>query len=251
MAATLAAAAVALAPVVPWYFGRDAAPDAAARPPVRLLFSNVYVNNHRKRRLLDLVAAESPDVVGLAEVNLAWLRKLKALRERYPYHYETPDERIVGLAVYSRFPLENARVLALPGEASTHAIAATLRAPGGDVELIVAHPLSPEDAEVIERRNAQVRALAKYVQGRRGPVVVAGDFNLTMWNTAYRPLVEVAGLHNARRGYGVEPTWPAPFQIGVPIDHVLGTAGVRFRNFRVLDPVGSDHLPIYAEFSAT
>ncbi len=249
-AAAAAAAAIALAPVVPWYFGGDEASEDPSRPTVKLLFSNVYYMNHRKRRVLELIAAESPDVVGLAEVNTPWLRRLKALRASYPYHFEVPDEHFVGLALYSRFPLGNARVLSLPNEASTPAIAATLEAPGGDVEIVIAHPSSPENAEAIARRNAQVLALSQYLAGVRGPVVVAGDFNLTMWNSGYRPLVDVAQLHNARKGHGVGPTWPSLGRIGVPIDQVLGTDGVRLRNFRVLGDVGSDHFPVYAEFSA-
>jgi endonuclease/exonuclease/phosphatase (EEP) superfamily protein YafD len=250
MTVAAAAAAVAFAPVVPWYFGRDDAPEVAARPYLKLLVSNVYYLNHRKRRLLDLVAAESPDVVGLVEVNSGWLERLKTLRARYPYHYEVPDEHFVGLALYSRVPLENARVLALPHELSSPAIAATLKAPGGDVEIVLAHPMSPVGAEYIQRRNQVIRKLSKYAQGADGPLVIAGDFNLTMWNAGYRPLVEIGGLHNARQGYGVGPTWPAPWQIGVPIDHVLGTPRVHFRNFRVLAAVGSDHLPVFTEFRA-
>ncbi len=247
--AATAAAAVALAPVVPWYFGRDPAADVPGRPYLTLLVSNVYFNNHRKRRLLELVASESPDVVGLVEVDSRWLRRLKALREHYPYHYEVPDEHFVGLALYSRLPLENARVLALPGEPTTPAIAASLKAPGGEVEIVLAHPMSPESAEIIERRNAQIRALAQYARSVRTPLVMAGDFNLTMWNTAYRPLADVAGLHNARQGYGVGPTWPAIWKLGVPIDQILGSTGVHFRNFRVLGPIGSDHLPVFTEFN--
>ena len=165
MAAAAAAVAVALAPVVPWYFGRDAGPDVAARPYLKLLVSNVYYLNHKKRRLLDLVAAESPDVVGLVEVNSGWLKRLKTLRARYPYHYEVPDEHYVGLALYSRVPLENARVLALPGELSSPAIAATLKAPGSDVEIVLVHPMSPVGAEYIQRRNEVIFKLSKYVQG--------------------------------------------------------------------------------------
>jgi endonuclease/exonuclease/phosphatase (EEP) superfamily protein YafD len=248
MAAAATAAAIALAPVAPWYVGRDAAPEVAGRPYVKLLVSNVYYRNYHKRRLLDLVEAESPDVVGLVEVNSGWLRRLKRLRVRYAYHYEVPDESYIGLALYSRFPLENARVLALPGEPSSPAIAATLKAPGGDVEIVIAHPSSPVGAEFIQRRNEVIRELAKYVRDAGGPLVIAGDFNLTMWNAGYRPLVEVAGLHNARQGYGVGPTWPAIWKAGVPIDQILATPDVHFRNFRVLGAVGSDHLPVFTEF---
>lgn len=249
-AAAAAAAAIALAPVVPWYFGGDEAPEDPARPYVKLLSSNVYYMNHRTRRVQDLVQAEAPDVVGLIEVTSTWMRRLRTLHAEYPYRFEAPDEEYVGLALYSRYPLENARVLALPGELSTPAIAATLKAPGGDVEILLVHPTSPESAEYIQRRNGQILAISNYVASLRGPAVVAGDFNITMWNTGYRPLVDVAKLHNARRGYGVGPTWPSLGRVGVPIDHILGTGGVRLRNFRVLGDVGSDHYPVYAEFSA-
>ncbi len=70
-----------------------------------------------------------------------------------------------------------------------------------------------------------------------------------MWNDGYRPLVETGGLQNARDGHGVGPTWPSILPIGVPIDHILATRDVALREFRVLRGVGSDHLPISAEFS--
>jgi endonuclease/exonuclease/phosphatase (EEP) superfamily protein YafD len=248
-AGAVAAAAIALAPVVPWYFGADTAPADPARPWVKFLASNVYYANHQRRRIQNLVAEEDPDLVGLVEVSSSWLHRLKSLRERYPYHFEVPDEHYVGLALYSRLPLENARVLQLPGESSTPAIAATLKAPGGDVEVVLVHPMSPLSAELIRRRNEQIRALAAYVRAAGRPLVIAGDFNLTMWNDGYRPLTDVAELHNARQGYGVGPTWPSVWRLGVPIDHILGTQAVQFRNFRVLGGVGSDHLPVFAEFS--
>jgi endonuclease/exonuclease/phosphatase (EEP) superfamily protein YafD len=248
-AAALAAAALALAPVVPWYFGADAPLADPARPWVKILASNVYYANHQRRRIKDLVAEENPDLVGLVEVSSSWLHALKSLRERYPYHFEVPDENYVGLALYSRLPLENARVLQLPGEQPTPAIAATLKLPGGDIEIVLVHPMSPIGADFVRRRNEQIRALAEYVRAAGRPLVIAGDFNLTMWNAGYRPLVDVAKLHNARQGHGVGPTWPSVWRLGVPIDHILGTSAVRFRNFRVLGAVGSDHLPVLAEFS--
>lgn len=244
-----ALAALALAGVVPWYFGAQATPADPARSWVRLFVSNVYAGNRHPRRLLALVRKENPDVVGLIEVDSWWLRRLKPLREGYPYHYEVPDEHYAGLALYSRVPIEDVRPLALPGERA-HAIAATLQCADGDVELVLAHPMSPIGAEYIAKRNAQIAAIARDASAARTPLVLAGDLNLTMWNDAYRPLEDVAKLRNARQGHGIEPTWPALGPLGVPIDHVLGSPGVRLKNFRVLPGIGSDHFPVAAEFSA-
>jgi endonuclease/exonuclease/phosphatase (EEP) superfamily protein YafD len=242
-------AAFALARVVPWYFAPEAAPAEPGRHWARIVVSNVYAGNPHYRRLLALVRDENPDVVGLVEVDSRWLRKLKPLRRAYPHHYELPDEQYAGLALYSRFPIEGARTLRLPGEHAAHAITATLKLAGVDVEIVLAHPTAPIGAEYIAKRNAQVAAIVRHASATRAPLVLAGDLNLTMWNDAYRPLEEVAQLHNARTGHGIGPTWPALGPIGVPIDHILGSPGVRLRKFRVLPAVGSDHFPVAAEFS--
>ncbi len=243
----LALSALALAPVVPWYVGADPAADAPGRPWMRLLVSNVYYANRDHERLLELVARENPDVVGLVEVSERWLRRLEPLRERYPHRYEMPDERHTGLALYSRFPIRDLQELQLRYD-SVHAVAATLETPDGDVVILLAHPASPVSPEYIRRRNAQVAALAEHAADARAPVVLAGDLNLTMWNDGYRPLEDAAGMHNARKGHGVGATWPALGPAGVPIDHILASRDVVLRNFRVLPGIGSDHYPVSAEF---
>lgn len=244
----VATAVLAFAPALPWYFGREAVAPGASSPQLKLLVSNVYHSNRKFDRIQQLVADEDPDVVGLVEVSEHWLRKLKPLRERYPYHFEVPDELHVGLALYSRLPISGARTIRI-GDSSSPTIAATLKTPAGDVEILLVHPASPVDSAAIRRRNAQILALAQHVRDAGRPTVLAGDLNLTMWNAGYRPLDEVAQLHNARAGHGIGPTWPAIGRLGVPIDHILATADVSLRGFRVLRSVGSDHRPIAAEFA--
>ena len=216
---------------------------------MKLLVSNVYFHNDQHRRLIALVREEQPDVIGLVEVTSRWLRRLEPLHADYPYRIEVPDEVFAGLALFSRLPLTDACVLDLDG---THvpAIAANLATPHGPVEIVIVHPISPVSEEYLELRNRQVRAIARYARAANRRLVVAGDFNLTMWNRNYRPLVEEGRLRNAREGHGIGATWPAGWPLGVPIDHILATGAVQLRDFRVLRPIGSDHRPIAAEFAA-
>ncbi len=240
-------AALAFAPVVPWYRPPEAQADEPTAPPVKLFVNNVFYKNFGTKKLIRLVREEQPDVVGLVEVTSHWLEKLQALHADYPYRFELPDEDYAGIALYSRLPLSGTRVLRL-GDTNLPAVEANLACPGGPVRLLIVHPASPVSQYTFEVRNRQLRELAEYVRSAPHPLVVAGDFNLTMWNRHYRPLVDVAALQNAREGHGIGATWPAGWPLGVPIDHVLATSDVQLRNFRVLRGVGSDHLPIAAEF---
>lgn len=242
-----AAAILAFAPVLPWYLGSGADAPGAPSPHARILFANVYYSNREFDRIRQLVLDEDPDVVGLVEVNERWLQKLGPLRERYPFHFEVPGESHLGLALYSRLPIAGARSIRLGH--GTPVIAATLATPSGEVEILLVHPASPVDAAAIRRRNAQIRALAQHVRDSGRPTVLVGDLNITMWNAGYRPLEQDAGLHNARAGHGVGPTWPAIGRLGVPIDHILATPDVSLRGFRLLRSIGSDHRPIAAEFA--
>jgi endonuclease/exonuclease/phosphatase (EEP) superfamily protein YafD len=247
-AAAALGAALAFAPVLPWYLPPGAQADAPAAHPVKLFVSNVLFRNYQHKKLLRLVGEERPDVIGLVEVTSHWLRKLSALHAEYPYRFELPDEDYAGIALYSRLPISGAHVLQLD-DTNLPAVEATLAAPGGPVRILVVHPTSPVNQEFFELRNRQLRALADYVRQAPHPLVVAGDLNITMWNRHYRPLVDVGALHNAREGHGIGATWPAGWPLGVPIDHVLATSDVQLRNFRVLRPIGSDHRPIAAEFA--
>jgi len=243
-----AVAILAFAPVLPWYLGNDVDAPGSSTPHLEVLVANVYHSNREFDRIKQLVTEEDPDVVGLVEVSERWLRKLKPLRERYPFHFEVPDEHHVGLALYSRLPIAGARTIRI-GDSSSPAIAATLATPAGEIEILLVHPTSPVDSAAIRRRNAQIRALAQHVRDAGRPTVLAGDLNVSMWNAGYRPLEEIARLHNARAGQGIGPTWPAIGRVGVPIDHILATPDVSLRGFRLLRSIGSDHRPIAAEFA--
>jgi endonuclease/exonuclease/phosphatase family metal-dependent hydrolase len=72
---------------------------------------------------------------------------------------------------------------------------------------------------------------------------MAGDFNATLDHSLFRALTDGCDDAGARRGAGLTPTWPtwAPFWLGVQIDHVLSTRGIRAQTYSVHQLPGSDH----------
>lgn len=251
------AAALALAlvpnvwPLVPYLSG--AAPAiAAGGKPIVLLSANVEWRNTSSERLLEMIRAESPDAVLVVEYTESWRERLEPLFASYPHRVLRPsaprsDDEGFGIALLSRLPLRDARVIRLE---STAAIDATLVAAGGELRLIGVHLRPPTSARWAAERNRQLDALARLVDETDGPLAVAGDFNLSPYSPYFSELLRAARLRDSRAGSGPDFTWPSFLPVlGIPIDHVLVTPEVRGAAYRRLGPFGSDHYPIVVELT--
>lgn len=85
--------------------------------------------------------------------------------------------------------------------------------------------------------------------GAQQPTVIAGDLNATLDHSLLRS--SIAGCADAAEqlGKGLVGTFPVsrPRWIGVQIDHVLVTGGVRPLRVEILDVPGSNHRAVLAE----
>ena len=77
-------------------------------------------------------------------------------------------------------------------------------------------------------------------------MVVLGDLNVTPWSPWFRRLLEAGGLADLAGGPH-RPTWapaPVPAALGLALDHVLATPGIRLLSRRLGPRLGSDHRPV-------
>jgi endonuclease/exonuclease/phosphatase (EEP) superfamily protein YafD len=232
-----------LAGILPWYVP-SAASALSDRSTVKVLTSNVEVSNTDYGRLLDVIAREAPDVVFVQEVTPAWF---DALVDTYPYRVQVPHSGYFGLGLYSRFPVENVQSDDPVGR-DVPILRADIEIDGQRVRVVNVHIPSPEGRRLIEIRVAQYHWLSDYVANLDGPVLIAGDFNCTMWSPLYKDVVKAGQLANARRGQGILPSW---FPLGrslslLPLDQILGR-GFLFTDAWLGDSIGSDHRPFIAE----
>jgi endonuclease/exonuclease/phosphatase (EEP) superfamily protein YafD len=103
------------------------------------------------------------------------------------------------------------------------------------------------------RSKTQTRHIERLIALRAsltGPIIVAGDFNMTPWSYRLQRLLAAAGL---RRHATVLRSWPTDrhpqFRLPAPtflIDHVLTTPDIKSIAIRTGPVVGSDHLPVIA-----
>jgi len=239
------------ATLLPFYTGSS---DRAVPRTLRVLQANILYESDGHDALLEMLRAADADVVVLLEVTSLWESKLKALSDVYPYSRVLPQSGAFGLAVLSRLPVEEWQELSpaesqLPAEARLPAILARIGVDGRPVNVLAAHVFPPISPAAAATRNAQMAALAAIARGQSAPVILLGDLNATPWSPQFKDLLRDGGLADARRGHGVNPTWPTfwPSILRIPIDHCLTTPNITVQDFRTGGATGSDHLPIIVD----
>lgn len=253
LAAVAAAMAVTFAPMAGYWLAMASpaepahafAAGADTLPRLTVMTANVEARGHPPGMLMEIVRRRAPDVLVLTEFTPRWERSLEPLDALFPHRYKMAQQDPWGLAVLSRYPLDSATVLDL---GPSKAVETRVRTPGGVVTVIGVHLRSPMTRENAAARNRQLELLARRRAGIEGPLVVTGDFNITPYSPFFRDWLAATGLKDARRGFGLDPSWPTFLPLlGIPIDHVAVSDEFLVTDHRKLPAFGSDHFPVIAE----
>ena len=233
--------------VFEWYLPPKT--DTGGPEELKLLHANVLSTNNKHQRLVDLVAAEDPDMIFLKEITDDWVSGLRPLLKDYPFIHSVARSGNFGIAVYSRIPFDSVSHVDSPPLGYP---TITVRATVGNqrLTLISSHPTIPLGKQLHSARNQHFNSMRDLVQAADRPVVLLGDFNATMWDRHFKKLMQSSGLADARQGFGILPTWPTymPFAM-IPIDHVLVSEGISVTNMKTGKSIGSDHLPLIVTLS--
>jgi endonuclease/exonuclease/phosphatase (EEP) superfamily protein YafD len=231
-----------------WLGGSAAA--ASGTEPLRVASANVLSSNPEPEKALGFVRASDADVVVVVEAQgERWRDVLAAIGADYAHRAPEGWQDGAPIILFSRHPIVRESVIGSP-EGRRPYLAADLALGDRTLTVVGVHPSSPSPKDPAEtrQRNLQLDYLAHLVEGTRGPVIVAGDFNTTPWSPFFRDLVATAGLRNAASGHGYIGTWPSwlwPAQI--PIDHVLVKGPIVVAGMGRGSGTGSDHHPVVAD----
>lgn len=245
--------AVRVAPYTP--LAPRMVPDAEAGKTenhLRLLISNVQLENERHDLLQRVVSDADPDVVLLLEPDDRWRREMDRVldSERYPYRVQRPQDNYYGICLYSRLELVAPRVLTLvePDVPSIHT-GIRLRS-GAVVRFHGVHPRPPEpvrDQDSVER-DAELVLVAALVDEEQEPAIVAGDLNDVAWSATTGLFLRLARMADPRVGRGFYNSWNARSRwMRLALDHVFHSCQFELAHLEILGDVGSDHFPVLAE----
>lgn len=229
------------------YLDRSATVHATAPKTFKFLQVNTLYLNRRTALLESQIRAENPDIITVVEANPAFAAMFKTLADLYPYQDIHPRSDARGLAVLSKFPLQDVAV-SFFDEPNTPAQTFTARIHGTSIRFVSVHPYTP--IRTLDKRDTHMTAVAKaYAAPQETPLVITGDFNATPWSPAMKQFMRDTALHSAREGHGILPTWPRWLPgafLRIPIDHVLVSDPLRVVDYRLGADTGADHLPTIA-----
>lgn len=239
-----------LCTIAPLYFGAEPKPAKVSRT-YRGLLMNVNTESGVQANAARVIRELAPDFVALEEVNDQWLSALSPTLREFPYSRAMPREDNFGIALYSKYPLLQGKILQV-GEADIPSVTAELALPDGRVMVIATHPLPPGGPENSRLRNDQLAQLPNVVRQSSLPVLLLGDLNATPWCFHFKKLLRQSNLRNGSQGRGVLGTWPTflPLVL-IPIDHCLHSAGLHVTRIGTGPKTGSDHYPLVVDFVLT
>ena len=218
---------------------------AISMKPLKVLFANCAMSN-RGNSLIALIRAESPDVIGVAELSDEFSMRLKSeFRASYTVQALFPDPSWQGIGVLVKngsLPNVNADLVDI---AQLEFPTARLRWQGG--ELLVVHPIPPVASDAAASRDAYFVALSNYatLQPRAKTVIITGDFNATVWSAPYQQMQISGEWVDSTIGFWPTPTWHGPNALfapfTIPIDQLLTRGPAVVTDRRVVANPDSDH----------
>lgn len=227
-------------------------------PSLKIMMSNMLYSNQNTQSLHAWIKQKQPDIVIIEELNDSHIKLMQNLKQDYPHAVYDTFYPAFGIGLWSKKPLTHLQEVFL-GPAGIEkldpkgipSIYAHLKWAGQDLHLLAGHPYPPINADSFDLRNQQHQRMAEFLKAKSGAKILIGDLNITPWSPYYRQLENISGLSNARKGFGILPSWPnfAPGFARIPIDHALVSPELVVRQFQIGPDVGSDHLPIFLELS--
>ncbi|HEY4332554.1 MAG TPA: endonuclease/exonuclease/phosphatase family protein [Ilumatobacteraceae bacterium] len=213
-------------------------------PALAVIHANMLYENivHADDAAAALGAIDA-DVLAMSELTNHHLRALRELgvEARYPHRFGRTHWRSEGVALWSRYPLNEVRIEPMvrrPG------IVATVASPCGPVRIVLAHPDPPTGRTGLVHWVTSLRRIGAIGSEPGPPTLIVADLNASRWHPPLRALL-AAGWRDAHEsaGRGLSASWPCgpwrrPF---VRLDHALAGPGIDVIDVQDVVVPGSDH----------
>jgi endonuclease/exonuclease/phosphatase (EEP) superfamily protein YafD len=221
---------------------------------VRMVMTNVEMENDRYEEWMNVVGAVDPDILLVAEIDDAWVNATKEFASRYPYQVIHPQDNWYGMMLLSRLPISDHKVRHLIQKDVPSIDAKLVMDDGTTIRFVGVHPRPPEPIRDNDAtaRDAELTLWGAELADETGPVIIGGDLNDVAWSQTTRLFLRTSELLDPRRGRGFYNSFHAKrWYMRFPLDHVFHSPHFTVSRIERLGFVGSDHFPILIDLRHT
>lgn len=160
------------------------------------------------------------------------------------------------MSLYSKYPFRSSAV-EFWTDHYVPVIRAQVEIKGEIITIYCVHTLPPVSNDYLSARNKMLEKINKILNSARKKenVIIAGDFNTTIFSPAYKKYIETRLLSHIifdaiKYTSKIESTWNAfhPPIFRITLEHILTVPPLCPRKTEIGNNIGSDHLPVFAEF---
>lgn len=274
------------------FFGKKGSLQKEDDKLIRMMTYNVHnftpygekISIETKGKMLDLVAAQMPDVICFQEF---YTRKkgpfdiidsLKKLLNIKYYYFEptmTSERESIGMAIFSRYPIKNIGKIEFPDVRGNESIYVDLLINNKVIRIYNVHLQSisfgKEDYTYLDqvtkemdpkvtsskrivrmlkgafkKRSEQVDLMKAHMRTCKTPYIIAGDFNDTPASYVVTKMTD--SLNNAfiKKGQGFGKTYNGKFP-NFQIDYIATTKDIEVINYQIIEARLSDHFPVRSD----
>ena len=221
-------------------------------PRMLLAVANVYVDNETPDQAAAQLVGCGADVIVIAESTPAFMQMFDEVggAASHPHRLHDPDDNSeYAMMIASSRPLGAHSRMQQVGPL-TLALAEVCIA---DIAVTVAalNPMATFDEGGHATWKEQIHALKGFIPTIKGPLVVAGDLNMTSYRPEFRALLRL-GLSDAidslgkslKPSFSLKSVWPLGALGAIArLDHALTNDRIRAVDVKNMAAMGSDHIP--------
>lgn len=221
---------------------------------ISFLSLNVMQKNTSYNKVISTINKVKPDILLTMETDKKWETALEKIEDDYKHTVKVPKSNRYGIHLYTKLKILDSKIHYLISKEHPSIEVRLIDEDGNEFVLWGIHPPPPSPTEkpTSKQKEGELMQLAKLIHQTKLPVIVAGDFNNVSWSNISKLFVKITRLKDARIGKGFNSTFPADYPLlRFPIDLLFHSNNINIDKLKVLEPVGSDHLPLYSNFEIT
>ena len=211
----------------------------------KTLFSvNAHDKNNNLEKLKAAIQTADPEIMLIMEVIDEIHTELSDVFARYPYTLETPVRDGFRIFLLSKHKMNDENI-SYHGQSNSPFLQAKFNIDNHEFTVYSGHPKPSFNKKWNEDRYTYFKEIEKIIARNTGSKIIMGDFNTVPWDSRFVKFLKTINMRSTLINHGYKVTWPSYFlPMGIPMDHILISNDLNYKDLTVGPDVGSDHYPI-------